>query len=93
MLSVASRYLGRVDASDSKREYLCSIVGFMSLVIWGVTETSKVVDVLLPLGRKQHSCIQGHFLCLLYVLCLMQLSIVRNLIPNACSDDIRRVDY
>jgi hypothetical protein len=27
MLSVASRYLGRVDGSDSKREYLCSIVG------------------------------------------------------------------
>jgi hypothetical protein len=27
MLSVASRYLGWVDASDSKREYLCSIVG------------------------------------------------------------------
>jgi hypothetical protein len=26
MLSVASRYLGRVDASDSKRGYLCSIV-------------------------------------------------------------------
>jgi hypothetical protein len=26
MLCVASRYLGRVDASDSKREYLCSIV-------------------------------------------------------------------
>jgi hypothetical protein len=35
MLSVASRYLGRVDASDFKREYLCSIVGFMPLVIWG----------------------------------------------------------
>jgi hypothetical protein len=35
MLSVASSYLGRVDASDSKREYLCSIVGFMPLVIWG----------------------------------------------------------
>jgi hypothetical protein len=35
MLSVASRYLGRVAASDSKREYLCSIVGFMPLVIWG----------------------------------------------------------
>jgi hypothetical protein len=34
MLSVASIYLGRVDASDSKREYLCSIVGFMPLVIW-----------------------------------------------------------
>jgi hypothetical protein len=27
MLSVASRYLGRVDASDSKREFLCLIVG------------------------------------------------------------------
>jgi hypothetical protein len=27
MLSVASRYLGQVDVSDSKREYLCSIVG------------------------------------------------------------------
>jgi hypothetical protein len=27
--------------------------GFMPLVIWGgVTETSKVVDMLLPLGRK-----------------------------------------
>jgi hypothetical protein len=26
--------------------------GFMPLVIWGVTETSKVVDVLLLLGRK-----------------------------------------
>jgi hypothetical protein len=62
MLSVASRYLGRVDASDSKREYLRSIVGFMPLVIWrSVTETSKVVDVMLPLGRKQYSCIQGHF--------------------------------
>jgi hypothetical protein len=35
MLSIASRYLGRVYASDSKREYLCSIVGFMPLVIWG----------------------------------------------------------
>jgi hypothetical protein len=35
MLSVASSYLGRVDATNSKREYLCSIVGFMPLVIWG----------------------------------------------------------
>jgi hypothetical protein len=58
-----------------------------------VTETSKVVDVLLPLGRKQHSCVQGHLLCLLYALCLIQLSIVRNLIPDGCLDDIRRVDY
>jgi hypothetical protein len=35
---------------------------------------------MLPLGRKQHSYAQGHMLCLYYTLCLMQLSIVRNLI-------------
>jgi hypothetical protein len=58
-----------------------------------VTETSKVVDVLLPLGRKQHSCVQGYLLCLLYALGLMQLSVVRNLITNVCSDNIQRVDY
>jgi hypothetical protein len=53
-----------------------------------VTETSKVVDVLLPLGRKQHSYVQGHMLCLYYTLCLIQLSVVRNLILMGCSDDI-----
>jgi hypothetical protein len=36
--------------------------------------------VLLPLGRKQHPYVQGHLLCLHYTLCLMQLSVVRNLI-------------
>jgi hypothetical protein len=44
--------------------------------------------VLLPLGRKQHSCVQGHLLCLHYTLCLMQLSVVRNLMLMGCSDDI-----
>jgi len=44
--------------------------------------------VLLPLGRKQHSCVQGHSFCLYYTLCLMQLSIVRNLLLEGCSDDI-----
>jgi hypothetical protein len=44
--------------------------------------------VLLPLGRKQHSYVQGHMLCLHYTLCLMQLSVVRNLILMGCSDDI-----
>jgi hypothetical protein len=39
--------------------------------------------VLLPLGRKQHSCVQGHSFCLHYTLCLM-----RNLILEGCSDDI-----
>jgi hypothetical protein len=44
--------------------------------------------VLLPLGRKQHSCLQGHSLCLHYILCLMQLFVVRNLILMGYSDDI-----
>jgi hypothetical protein len=44
--------------------------------------------VLLPLGRKQHSCVQGHLSCLHYTLCLMKLSVVRNLILVGCSDDI-----
>jgi hypothetical protein len=44
--------------------------------------------VLLPLGRKQHSCVQGHSFYLHYTLCLMQLSIIRNLILVGCSDDI-----
>jgi hypothetical protein len=44
--------------------------------------------VLLPLGRKQHSCVQGHSFRLHYTLCLMQLSVVRNLILEGCSDDI-----
>jgi hypothetical protein len=35
----------------------------------GVMKTSKFIDVLLPLGRKQHSYVQGHMLCLYYTLC------------------------
>jgi hypothetical protein len=42
----------------------------------------------LLLGRKQHSYAQGHMLCLHYTLCLMKLSVVRNLILMGCSDDI-----
>ena len=52
MLSVISRCSGQVDASNSKREYLCSIVGSCLRESGGVTETSKVMDVLLPLGIK-----------------------------------------
>jgi hypothetical protein len=44
--------------------------------------------VLLPLGRKQHSYVQGHMLCLHYTLCLMQLSVICNLILVGCSDNI-----
>jgi hypothetical protein len=53
-----------------------------------VTVSSKIVDVLLPLGTKQHSCVQAYLLCLHYTLCLMRLSVVRNLILEGCSDDI-----
>jgi hypothetical protein len=53
-----------------------------------VTETSKVIDMLLLLGRKQHSYARGHMLCLHYTLCLMQLPVIRNLILMGCSDDI-----
>jgi hypothetical protein len=53
-----------------------------------VPETSEVVDVLLLLGGKQHSYARGHMLCLHYTLCLMQLSVVRNLILMGCLDDI-----
>jgi hypothetical protein len=42
---------------------------------------------MLPLGRKQHSCVQGHLLCLHYALCLMQLSVVRNLILKGSLDN------
>jgi hypothetical protein len=41
---------------------------------------------MLPLGRKQHSYVQGHILCLHYTLCLMQLSVVHNLILEGSSD-------
>jgi hypothetical protein len=44
--------------------------------------------VLLPLGRKQYSYVQGQMLYLHYTLCLTQLSVVRNLILMGCSDDI-----
>jgi hypothetical protein len=43
---------------------------------------------MLPLDRKQRSYAQVHMICLHYTLCLMQLSVVRNLILMGCSDDI-----
>jgi hypothetical protein len=49
--------------------------------------------VLLPLGRKQHSCVQGYFLCLHYALCLMRLFVVRNLILKGSSDDIPAIGF
>jgi hypothetical protein len=43
---------------------------------------------MLLLGGKQHSYARGYMLCLHYTFCLMQLSVVRNLILMGCSDDI-----
>jgi hypothetical protein len=57
-----------------------------SIKYGGVTETYKVIDVLLPLGRKQHSYARGCMLCLHYRLCLMQLSVIRILILAKFSD-------
>jgi hypothetical protein len=41
---------------------------------------------MLILGGKQHSYARGHMLCLHYIHCLMQVSVVRNLILVEFSD-------
>src|SRR3954464_6307739 len=93
MLSVVSSYLGQVVASDSKRGYLCSIVGSCLYLSREVTEISMVVDVLLPLARKQWYLIHGtsglftlHSL-LKAVVCCLQLN------TGGGSDDNLNVDY
>ena len=67
--------------------------GFMPMVIWEVTEISKVVDVLLLQGRKQRSLVHGtsglftlHTL-LKAVVCCLQLN------TGGGSDDNLKVDY
>ena len=93
MLSVSSSYLGQVDASDSKREYLCSIVGSRLYLIWEVTKISKIVDVLLLLGRKQRSFVHETIVLftlhtlLKAVICCLQLN------TGGGSDDNLKVDY
>src|SRR5664279_1728149 len=70
---------------ESPRGSICSIVGSCLLLAWArVTETSKDGDVLLLLwGKQMCSCLLiDHEYCLLYVLCLMQCSVVFNLIPR-----------
>ena len=44
MLSVTSRCFGQVDAFNSKRGYLCSIVGSAFSMHWPVTEGRLVID-------------------------------------------------
>jgi hypothetical protein len=50
MFSVVSSYLGRVVASNSKRGYLCSIVGSCLYLIWGSDS-----DEGMPFGYSQIS--------------------------------------
>ena len=93
MLSVVSSYLVQVVASDSKRGYLCSIVGSCLYLPREVTEISSVLDVLLPLGRKQWSLVHGtsglltlHTL-LKAVVCCLQLN------TGGGSNDNMKVDF
>src|SRR5664279_944975 len=73
---------------ESPRGGICSIVGSCLLRAWArVTETSKDEDVMLLLRGKQRClCLLIDYeYCLLYVLCLMQCSVVYNLIPREAS--------
>src|SRR3954470_2404215 len=87
MLFVASSYLVQLDACDSKRKYLCSIVS------GEVREISKVVDVLFLLGRKQQYFVHGTIV--LFTLHTLLNAIIRCLQLNTgrCSDDNLKVDY
>ena len=67
--------------------------GFMPLVIWEVTEISKVLDVLLLLGRKQRSFVHRtivlftlHAVCKA-IICCLQLN------TGGGSDDNLKVEY
>ena len=66
---------------------------FMPLVIWEVTEISKVLDVLLLLGRKQQSFV--HRTIVLFTLHAVHKAIICCLQLNTGggSDDNLRVDY
>jgi hypothetical protein len=54
-----------------------------------VTSNCLPVTDGLPITSKPKRPVTGKPFCS----SVLQLSIVRNLIPNGCSDDIRRVDY
>jgi hypothetical protein len=58
MLSVASRYLGRVDASDSKKEYLCSIVGSCLRKHQSLCSRTFVLFTLRTLLKAIIGCLQ-----------------------------------
>ena len=67
--------------------------GFMPLVIWEVTKISKVLDVLLLLGRKQQSFV--HRTIILFTLHAIRKAIIcwLQLNTGGGSDDNLKVDY
>src|SRR5664279_3486761 len=70
---------------ESPSGSICSIVGSCLLHAWArVTETSKDEDVMLLLRVKQRCLCPfvDYEYCLLYAMCLMQCSVVFNLIPR-----------
>jgi hypothetical protein len=66
--------------------------GIVVVIVDGIVVFFMLCHTLASAGvltrRKQHSCVQGHSFYLHYTLCLMQLSVVRNLILVGCSDNI-----
>ena len=67
--------------------------GFIPLVIWEVTEISKVLDVMLLLGRKQQSFV--HRTIVLFTLHVVRKAIICCLQLNTGggSDDNMKLDY
>ncbi len=93
MLSVTSRCFGQVDAFNSKRGYLCSIVGSAFSMPWPVTEGRLVIDVLLLLGITNWcKCSRTLVLVTLHtllnaIICCFQLN------TEWGADANRKVDY
>ena len=94
MLSVAIRCFGPVDACNSKRRYLCHIVGScLQKSGFELTKTTKVVDVLLPLGIKQWCIVYMSFVLFILhtlfhaIICCLQLS------TSSDADAEMKVDY
>ena len=67
--------------------------GFMTIESREVTEISKVIDVLLPLGRKQRYFVHGTIV--LFTLHTLLDAVIRCLQLNTGggSDDNLKVDY
>ena len=93
MLSVASRGSGQVDTCDSKREYLCSIVGSCLYLTMGSDLVLYGCRCVVATREKTTMfCLRIILLFTLHtllnvIICCLQLNIGRG------SDDNRKVDY